>query len=169
MNNLIFDYSNTKSIKEKYLPIQKRIEKRISTPSPIIQKNSEWVEKREAGKLQRKIETDSIQSFIKYAEAQGSKNASKYYIIMSRMTRAHLVDVEILKEKHKNLREHLDTFSLNALQMADHIVATTIVEGMRKNMPYKEIYQDAKSKVESFASLIGRKPHGVTLKDKSES
>lgn len=119
--------------------------------------NLEWQQKRDSGKIDRRIETDAIMAFIEYATSQGSKSAKFYYPNISKMENAALF-MDLLKHKFENLRDVVNGFALTALQMADKIVAKALKEGMEMKMFYKDIYKMAKERVETFASVIGRTP-----------
>lgn len=119
-------------------------------------KNAEWQKLREEGKLDRKIETDSIKKFIEYATNQGSKNANKYYMIISKMEYITLFNIELLEQKFPNIRNLLNRYQLVTLQNADKIIARTLEEGINKKMFYKEIYKLAKARIESFVDLVGK-------------
>ena len=119
--------------------------------------NEEWLEKRASGKIERKLETDTIQAFIQYAINQGSKNAERYYMSISKMENSALF-IDYLQQKFPNLREIVNGFALDSLKMADHIVGKALKEGMAAMIPYKEIYQLARERVETFAGVIGKTP-----------
>jgi phage regulator Rha-like protein len=120
--------------------------------------NQEWLEKRENGKIERRLETDKIQEFIAYAKAQGSESADKYYMIISKMENTALFSLELLEQKFPNLRDVVSGFALDSLKMADRIVGRALTEGMEKNFHYKDIYKLAKVRVETFADSIGKTP-----------
>ena len=63
----------------------------------------------------------------------------------------------ILKEKFKNVREVLSITQLSKIIVADMIVKTAIIEGMEKEMYYKDIFQLAKKKVVEMANSVGIK------------
>lgn len=127
--------------------------------------NSEWLEKRSAGKLERRAETDVIQAFVQYAKNQGSQNAEKYYMAISKMENTALF-IDYLQQKFDNLREVVNGFALESLMMADRIAAKAIKEGMLAMLHYKEIYQLAKERVETFASVLGKSPIQMVLAKK---
>lgn len=131
----------------------------------VQKQNEEWHAKRAAGIIERRIETDAIKDFIEYAKSQGSQNANKYYMIISKMENASLLHLELINQKFENHRDMVDGFDLDALKMADKMVAQAIAEGMKMQMHYKDIYQLAKDRVEGFALAIGRTPMRL-LKDK---
>lgn len=116
--------------------------------------NQQYIETRNQSKLGRKQETDIIKEFIEYAKDQGSKNADKYYMIISKMENAAFF---ILKEKFKNVREILNIEQLSKIIISDMIVKQAIIEGMEKQMPYKEIFQLAKKRVVNMSNSLGFK------------
>jgi len=111
----------------------------------------EWQEARKQGKKTRKQVTEVIQEFVQYATVQGSKNALRYYSNISRMENKALF---ILEQKYPNVREMLNYQQLSTLTVADKLVVDAIIEGMEKEMNYKDIYKLAKEKVEALASVI---------------
>ncbi|MFA6201396.1 MAG: Rha family transcriptional regulator [Bacteroidales bacterium] len=125
----------------------------------LIQKqNAEWLQKRSEGKIERRAETDVIKNFVEYASLQGSKNAEKYYMIISKMQNQTLFNLEYLTIKYPNIRDIAEGFQLDTLIMADRIVAKAIKEGMNNSMNYKDIYVMCKNRVEQFALVIGKTP-----------
>jgi len=125
----------------------------------LVQKqNAEWLEKRKAGKIERRLETDTIKQFIEYANTQGSKNAKKYYMAISKMENKSLFYFDFLSLKFPNIRDIAEGFQLTSLQMADRIVSKALKDGMKEKLPYKEIYTKAKKNVELFAEVLGKTP-----------
>jgi len=117
--------------------------------------NAEWLEARKNGKVIRRQETDTIRDFVEYATAQGSKNARMYYVAVSRMQNKALF---FLDQKYPNIRELLDVHQLATVSVADRVVARAIKKGMEQALPYKDIYQLAKSNVETLAAVHGKTP-----------
>lgn len=130
-----------------------------------LHENSEWLEKRRTGKTERRLETDKIQKFVTYAIEQGSKSAEKYYMAISKMENHALFCLDYLEQKFPNLRDAVNTRSLDALMMADRIVGRALEEGMEKMMHYKEIYKLAKERVEIFGNSIGKTPLELALQE----
>lgn len=159
-NNEIVRSFKLKLTKEFFL------QRKLLTKILSQKQNAEWLEKRTTGKLDRRIETDSIKDFVEYATGQGSKSANKYYMAISKMENAQLFFLELLNQKFPNIREICSTYQLTNLQTADRIVARALKEGMEKKMHYKEIYQMAKKRVENFAELIGKSPLMVSMEEK---
>lgn len=119
----------------------------------VQQQNSEWLAQRAAGKITRKAETDAIKDFVEYATNQGSTNANRYYCNISQMENKALF---LLEQKFKNLRDILDLNQLATVTTADAIVSKALKEGMTSRLNYKDIYQLAKSRVETLAELRGK-------------
>jgi len=120
--------------------------------------SAEWLAKRDDGIVERKVETEAIKLFVAYAESLGSENAKKYYMIISKMQNKALFSLEFLEQKFPNIRDVVDGLSLDNLKMSDRIVGRALCEGMENKLHYKEAYQLAKQRVETFASIIGTTP-----------
>jgi len=127
--------------------------------------NAEWLEKRANGKIERRLETDTIKSFVEYAEVAGSKNAKKYYVVISKMQNRTLFNLEFLEQKYPNIRNMVNGFGLDALKMSDHIVSEALKEGMEQVMFYKDIFKKAKDRVERFALVLGKTPLQITINE----
>jgi len=119
-----------------------------------IKQNQQYIETRNQSKLGRKQETDIIKIFIEYAKNQGSKSANKYYMAISKMENQAFF---LIKEKFKNVREILNIQQLSKIIIADMIVKQAIIEGMEKEMFYKDIFQLAKKRVIEMSNSIGIK------------
>jgi phage regulator Rha-like protein len=116
--------------------------------------NQQYLETRNQSKIGRKQETDIIKIFIEYAKMQGSKSSEKYYMAISKMENSAFF---ILKEKFKNVREILSINQLSKIIIADMIIKQAIIEGMDKEMYYKDIFQEAKKRVITLADSLGFK------------
>ena len=115
--------------------------------------NAEWLEARNSGKLARKVETDALQRFVDYATSQGSTHAERYYCNVSKMQNKALFFVE---QKFNNIRDILNLNQLAIVVNADDIVTKALEDGMDRKLPYKAIYQLAKTRIEAFAELRGK-------------
>lgn len=113
--------------------------------------NAQWLDERKKSKVLRLEETDAIAKFVNYATDQGSQNAHKYYMTISKMENKNLFFVT---EKFKNLRDVLNMGQLTIIQTADMAVSNALLEGMNKKMHYKDIYQLAKKRVEAIAAIF---------------
>ena len=117
------------------------------------QENSEWLEKRERGKASRLEETNAIKVYVDYAKSQGSQNAGKYYMVISKMEKKALF---FLEQKFPNLRNALEEHQIETIASADRIVARQLMQCVDEGRPYKEGYVMARKAIESFAELIGK-------------
>jgi phage regulator Rha-like protein len=115
--------------------------------------NAEWLETRKAGKETRLIATDTIKTFVEYAKGQGSTKAEMYYANISKMENKALF---MLDQKYPNLRNVLNIHQLSTIKAADMIVMKALADGMAKELHYRDIYQLAKTRIESFAEIIGK-------------
>jgi len=119
----------------------------------LNQRNEAWLEKRNRGKASRLEETDAIKLYVDYAKSQGSKNAVKYYTIISKMENKALF---FLEQKFPNLRDALEGHQLETIANADRIVARQLKKCVDDGIDYHEGYYMAKKAVESFSELIGK-------------
>lgn len=109
----------------------------------VSEKDSRWLGIREESKKARKYETDQIKLFVQYAKAQGSKNADKYYMIFTKL----------INEKaglHGSQRDTVSQETLLELKSLETLLKMRIRTLMKKDVPYKEVYQDIKKLVEEF-------------------
>jgi hypothetical protein len=143
---------------KKYITKEFFRQRKLLTKLLVQQQNVEWLAKRDAGKLDRRTETDAIKEFVAYAKAQGSTHAEKYYMIITKMENQTLFCLEYLEQKYPNLRDIVNMSQLSTLESADKIIAKAIKEGMEKSMNYKDIYILAKERVENFSAIIGKTP-----------
>jgi len=117
--------------------------------------NAQWLDQRKSGIPVRHVEMDTVKKLVDYATAQGSVNAKMYYANISKMQNKALFFIE---QKFKNIRDILNLEQLSTVVSADKIVTKAIEDGLEKQLPYREIYQLAKSRIETFAEI-----HGKTL------
>ncbi len=146
--------NNDQVVKFKHLLIKKFREYR--TQLEKLQKHHKspaYQLSRDVGKLVRKETTDIIQSFIDYARSQGSKNADKYYVNITKMMNGMLF---IVNGKFKNIREVLTIQQLMTVSSAENIIVRAIEFGMSRKHYYKDIYKDVKEKIMLFAKLHGQ-------------
>ena len=100
------------------------------------------------GKLARKAETDSIKLLVEYASANGSKSANRYYTNVTKMTNA-LLGIE------SGQREALDVNQLKQIAILESVVDIAIRDGVKAELPYKDIYQLAKERASHVVKAIG--------------
>jgi phage regulator Rha-like protein len=145
---------------DKVLEFKKKITKEFFNMRKWIleqktqKQNQQYIETRNRSKIGRKQETDIIKDFIQYAKKQGSKSADRYYMLFSKMENSAFF---MLQEKFKNVREILNITQLSKIIVADMIVKTAIIEGMKKELFYKEIFQIAKKRVVEMSNSLGVK------------
>lgn len=133
-------------------------QRRLIVKLIVQQQNADWHSKRESGKIERREETDVIKEFVAYAERQGSKNANKYYMIISKMENEALFSLEFVAQSTPNIRDIVEGFQLYSLMIADRIVAKALKDGMAQNLFYKEIYSLARDRVVTLAASLGKTP-----------
>jgi len=103
------------------------------------------------GKAARQQETAAIADLIRYATAQGSEHAEKYYLSISRMTN-DLLGIE------SGRRDSLPADALDRLRLAETMIDVAIRDGIRAGLHYKQIYRVAKDRVSGLLPLIGGQP-----------
>ncbi|MBF0401933.1 MAG: hypothetical protein HQL90_14350, partial [Magnetococcales bacterium] len=86
------------------------------------------------------------------------KSAERYYINITTMEYQALFFLE--QTLPDNFRDTLTMFQNANLATAERIAQKAIREGIEKQMPYKEIYQVAKQRVVTFATLVGKTKPG---------
>ena len=117
------------------------------------QKDPNWQNVRSDGKIVYKQKTDVIKDFVDYATKQGSTSAHRYYTNLAKMENKALF---LIEQKYKNLREILTIKQLMQSCTADDVIEKALIDGMNKEMDYKEIYKLARDRIHSFAEIIGR-------------
>lgn len=121
----------------------------------------EWKQARENGKVVRLTFTNNVQDFVAYAKAQGSRNAEKYYMALTKMEYQALFMIG--QAVGQGFRDRLNAHQLINLGTAELVAQRAIREGMEAGLHYKEIYKLAKHKVETFASMVGKSLPGERL------
>ncbi|MER2540961.1 MAG: Rha family transcriptional regulator, partial [Azonexus sp.] len=84
----------------------------------------DWQQARIEGKTARRNETDVIAAFVEYATNQGSRNARRYYICLTKETNRALFMVT--SAFGKNVRQKLSAQQLASVAMAEHIVERSL-------------------------------------------
>lgn len=118
--------------------------------------NNSWIEKRDETKQIRQKETDVIKDFIEYATKQGSQNANKYYMNITKMTNKAL-ELLMQTNEYKPLRDLATITELGFIQMLDLRATQAIEDGINRQLPYKEIYKYAKEEVEKLSDSLAFK------------
>lgn len=127
--------------------------RRIAAAAQSRQQNQEWLHYRQMGKKQRIAMTDDVKDFVDYATKQGSKNADKYYMAISKMTYSLLF---VFHGTYKNARNLLSEEQLMTIASAERIISKGLRDCMKAKMFYKDIYKKIKSNVAAFVELHGQ-------------
>lgn len=136
--------------KEAYINAFEAMEKSLQAKTDGI----EWKQARLQGKAARKSLTDAVQSFVEYAKAQGSSSAERYYSNITKMEYAALEMTEKGQPVPKDFRNTLDLMDLGFLVAAEQVCKLALEDGMRRRLPYKEIYLLAKERVLKYSDAI---------------
>lgn len=102
----------------------------------------EWIESRKLSKLNRRAETDTLKELVEYAQANGSKNATRYYSAYSKLANK-VVGITNRDEAHIP--------QLNTLSVVESIIKSTVHEGIAQGMDYHDIYKVCKEKLLVFS------------------
>ena len=97
----------------------------------------EWIQMRQAGKLTRKAETDTIKELVELAKEQGSTHADMLYMTYSKLAN---------KMAGISNRDNASFSQLNDLNIFEQIILRIIQQGIMADKNYKEIYQDCKER-----------------------
>ena len=103
---------------------------------------------RSSGKNSRTLLTDEIKKFIEYAKNNGSKNADRYFCLI---TNAVYKSILIIDPKASEIRELLTTIQLSILSTAELTAAQTLKDSMELGMPYKDIFKQVKANLNSIS------------------
>lgn len=138
---LVMGFTGDKAFawKLKYIKAFKTMEKVLSDLQ-----SAERAEARKQGKLTRKAETDVLKELVEYAEAHGSKNAQRLYVIYTKLANK-TVGIES--------RELATAEQLNTLEIVERIILNAVKDGMRRKMEYHKIYLFTKEKLMIFQQV----------------
>lgn len=92
------------------------------------------------GKEYRLAETNAIKELVEYAKLQGSQNADKYYMAITKMTNDFL-------QIPAGSRDSLSGDALRKVMIVDATVEIALHDGINAGMAYADIYQLAKERV----------------------
>lgn len=104
-----------------------------------------WQDTRALGKEIRRMETDAIKALVSYAEAQGSRHATRYYQSISSLANRTAGITE---------RDKAHTVELSVLLMVEKIIAQEISTGIEAGRPYKDIYAGLKAKLSALCPVL---------------
>lgn len=154
-----------KEIRQYFIKCEKMLKRILSHQNSL-----EWKQARAQSVFPQLQKTDTIKVFTEYAVKQGSQGCVSrpctYFDNTQRMEYDALLEgghkhLKLLTKEFpqiKILKDFLTTQQLATLMNADLIVEKALIEGMKKEMFYKDIFQLAKQRVLSFAELVGKTP-----------
>lgn len=125
--------------KIKYIEAFNEMEKVI-----LNQKNAEWLHNREQGKISRKVETDALKEFVRYATQNGSENGDKYYTLFTKMANSF---AGITKRDFANAQQ------LWHLSVLENALVNFVIEEMEQGIEYHKIYRDCKERLALIQNL----------------
>lgn len=135
---LVMGFTGKQAIewKMKYIAAFNRMEQLLAQKQTEVYRDT-----RAYQKSIRKQETDAIKCLVDYAQGQGSKNAERYYSILSELAdrTAGIED-----------RERATIEQLGVLALVENIIARCIAGGIIAQRAYKDIYQECRQKLEQF-------------------
>ena len=157
--SLLIMNTNAKGVNERKLLLEMQenfIEAFFSMEQALMKvqtnnNNVEWLKHREVGKGIRLALTDTLKEFEEYAVAQGSKNAKRYYVNVTKMEYKALSFVQSGQPK---VRELLDTMELHQLLLAEQVARKSFRRYMDQKLHYKEIYILVKQDIENLAKIL---------------
>lgn len=103
-----------------------------------------WIETRQAGKLTRKAETDTIKKLAEYAKGQGSEHPDRLCMAYTKLAN---------KMAGIQKRDGATAVQLNNLSLMENIILHVIDTGILAGKHYKDIYQDCKKRLETVKDL----------------
>ena len=135
---LVMGFTGKQAIewKMKYIEAFNRMEQLLAQKQTEVYRDT-----RAYQKSIRKQETDAIKCLVDYAQGQGSKNAERYYLILSELAdrTAGIED-----------RERATIEQLGVLALVENIIARCIAGGIIAQSAYKDIYQECRQKLKQF-------------------
>lgn len=127
--------------KLKYIQAFNEMEKKLKEKQSV-----QWQQTRLESKNTRKLEAEEIKQLVQYAKAQGSENAEKYYITLSKLANK-TVGISSTERERANINQ------LNTLILVENIINHRIQEGIKQGLHYKEIYQSCKERLKQFKEI----------------
>lgn len=111
-----------------------------------------WKQMRQEGKQVRLAWGGCVHEFVDYARSQGSTNADKYYMAITKMEYAALELVKQASDKH--FRDSLDCFQHGQLTVVEMAAQKALQQGMDAKLHYKTIYQLCKDHCMQLAESL---------------
>lgn len=117
---LIMGFTGKKALdwKLKYIQAFNEMEKQL-----IERQSIQWQQTRLVARDMRKLETAEIKKLVQYAQAQGSKNAKKYYLALSKLANKTI-------GLSGGQREQASITQLNTLMLVENIIHHVVIENI---------------------------------------
>jgi Rha family phage regulatory protein len=115
--------------------------------------SSSWLQARIEGKDIRIELTDSIKRLVELANESRSKNAHRYYEIITKMI---YQEVFSIKRVPPHFRDTLDKKALHHLQLVEWKIAEWLDEAIDQCGDYHEPYREIKTRLRSLIDVIGQ-------------
>jgi Rha family phage regulatory protein len=115
--------------------------------------SSSWQQARIESKDIRLELTDSIKRLVDLANESGSKNAHRYYEIITKMI---YQEVFSIKKVPPHFRDTLDKKALHHLQLVEWKMAEWLSESIDACEDYHEPYREIKARLKSLIDVIGQ-------------
>lgn len=138
-----------KRLVDQFLAMRKELMRRAVQAQDAL-----WQQKRIEGKSVRLALTDAVQEFVGYAKAQGSQNAEKYFMSITRMEYAALELVKQASDNH--FRDTLSVLQHTQLAVVEYAAQEALRQGMEEGLHYKQIYLKAKDACLQLARELRR-------------
>lgn len=103
-----------------------------------------WLQTRQAGKLTRKAETDTIKRLVEYAKEQGSTHSDKLYVTYTKLAN---------KMAGITSRDTATIMQLNNLSLMENVILHVIDTGILMELHYKDIYKNCKARLEQLKDV----------------
>lgn len=120
----------------------------------------EWQDARQEGKTARRELAAVLADFVAYARGQGSANADRYFMNVSRMVYRAFFSLApaVERELRNTIRDHLDARQLRDLATVEERLALELDDQMGQGRPYKAIYDEARAFVVDLARMFKPSP-----------
>ena len=109
-------------------------------------RSSIWADARALGKYVRREETDAIKLLVDYARMQGSQNAERYYINLSKLA-DRVAGIED--------RDNATVMQLTDLRAVERIITLQIRMGIGSGVYYRDIYAQCRDRLSQFCVVSG--------------
>lgn len=148
--------------KEMFIAAFDAMEKRILQLSRQAERRAavDWQQARQGGKEMRRAVVEAIAEFVAYAKGQGSLNADRYYLNITRMTCRELFDCAGLDggQLSQGVRDFLNASQLAVLAAVEDTLGRELRDGMSRGLSYPDVYRQARERVRAFAGVFGKTP-----------